>query len=100
MRAALVDLIGDRAYADWFVTDNLVRRIVATVDNLPRARMSAQLRPVRSAPGSFVTQGDEAQRSIAASPAAVVELVLDGRGDPDLLVVPPDALDAGGFTQD
>ena len=69
MRAALVDLIGDRAYADWFVTDNLVRRIVATVDNLPRARMSAQLRPVRSAPGSFVTQGDEAQRSIAAANA-------------------------------
>lgn len=70
MRTALVGLIGERAFAQWWVPESIIRRIVVTVDNLPRARMSAQSRPVRSAPGSFITEGEGEARTIAAANAA------------------------------
>ena len=70
MRTALVGLVGERAFAQWWVPESIIRRIVVTVDNLPRARMSAQSRPVRSAPGSFLTEGNGDARTIAADNAA------------------------------
>ena len=70
MRTALTGLIGEHAFAQWWVPESIIRRIVVTVDNLPRARMSAQSRPVRSAPGSFLTEGADDARTIAAANAA------------------------------
>lgn len=70
MRAAVVGLIGERAFANWFVPESIIRRLVVTVDNLPRAKMSAQYRPVRSAPGGFITEADGDARVIGAANAA------------------------------
>ncbi len=46
--------LADAASIDRFlVTDNLVRNIVVTVDNLPRSKTAAERRPVKPTPGAF-----------------------------------------------
>jgi len=40
--------------ADWLITDQLLRRLVATVDNLPRNERTEARRPLRAPPGPFV----------------------------------------------
>jgi hypothetical protein len=55
--AALSALMGLDAFGRTFVTENFVRNIVATVDNLPREQVSQRVNPVRPAPGLPVTQG-------------------------------------------
>lgn len=39
--------------ADWLIPDQLVRRLVATVDNLPRNARTEARRPLRAPPGPF-----------------------------------------------
>ncbi len=51
---ALTELFGREAFARFFHADGLVRRFVATVDNLPRKSASVRLMPVRPVPGAFV----------------------------------------------
>jgi hypothetical protein len=48
---ALNRLIGHPAVARFLVPKNVIRRIVVTVDNLPRAKVSAHLRPIKPTPG-------------------------------------------------
>ncbi len=52
--AALNELIGHPAVARFVVPKNIIRRIVVTVDNLPRAKVAAQLRPIRPTPGQTI----------------------------------------------
>ena len=54
MVAALNRLIGHPAVARFLVPKNVIRRIVVTVDNLPRAKVSAHLRPVKATPGQTI----------------------------------------------
>jgi hypothetical protein len=53
------DVIGTVVNGDEFVRllvpDGIIRRIVATVDNLPRRTIAVQVRPIRSVPGAFAT---------------------------------------------
>ncbi len=53
-RGALVDLLGNRAFDEWIVPAQLVRRIVATVDNLPRQTAPRRSIPLEPVPGAFV----------------------------------------------
>jgi hypothetical protein len=53
----LVNLFGREAFARFFVSDDVVRRFVATVDNLPRSTAAQRLFPVRPVPGAFVVAG-------------------------------------------
>jgi hypothetical protein len=59
---SVAGLVGSRAFADFFVPGNLVRRIVATVDNLPRETSPQRMLPLNPVPGDFTTQsiGDAA----------------------------------------
>ena len=57
MRQALTGLIGAKSLAEFFYPDRIIRRIVATVDNLPRARAPVGMMPVKPIPSSFVTVG-------------------------------------------
>ena len=59
LRDALADVAGPAAVAQYLVPENLIRRIVVTVDNLPRQKVPAAKRPVIGIPGSFLAQGDE-----------------------------------------
>jgi hypothetical protein len=51
MLSALNGLIGQPAVARFLVPKNIIRRIVVTVDNLPRTKLAADLRPVQPTPG-------------------------------------------------
>lgn len=59
VREALTAPLGAEAISQFLVPDGIVRRFVATVDNLPRKKVAMQVRPVTSAPGAFITAGGE-----------------------------------------
>ena len=52
-------LVGAPNFAALFISDDIVRRIVATVDNLPRQKVAMQLSPARPLAGNFITVGSE-----------------------------------------
>lgn len=61
--AALASAIDSDALARLMVSQDFVRRFVATVDNLPRKTYSQRLSPMKPTPGEFgVTRSNEALR--------------------------------------
>jgi Protein of unknown function (DUF3014) len=46
-RDAITKLIGIKRMAQFFLADDIIRRVVATVDNLPRERAAANMRPTK-----------------------------------------------------
>lgn len=44
---------------DFFILNNLIKRIVVTVDNLPRRELPARLVPLRPVPGIFEVEGSD-----------------------------------------
>jgi hypothetical protein len=60
VRESLVGVFGARSISQFLVPENVVRHIVVTVDNLPRKKVAAELRPIKPTPGRTVTaaQGD------------------------------------------
>lgn len=57
-RDALADLFGKKAVKQFFVPQEVVRRIVVTIDSLPRKVVSAQLMPTRPVEGKLRTSGE------------------------------------------
>jgi hypothetical protein len=57
---SLAGVIGRRAVEQFLAPQNIVRHVVATVDNLPRRKVAVDLRPVKPTGGQTViaTQGD------------------------------------------
>ena len=53
MRESLAGLVGRDAFANYFIAADIVRRIVATVDNLPRATAPQRVMPLNAVPGAF-----------------------------------------------
>jgi hypothetical protein len=66
MLTALSSVAGADALDKIVVRDDLVRRIVATVDNLPRQKVAQQVMPVKPAPGWLSTHASS--NSIAVNP--------------------------------
>lgn len=58
------------AIARYLISQDLVRRIVATVDNLPRKTYAQRLSPLKPAPGKFAVAGTDAQMAISPQNAA------------------------------
>jgi len=67
VRGALSDLIGAEAVKSFLAPDNLIRRIVATVDNLPRTKVPLEKRPVVAVAGQFRALGDEEHATLDPS---------------------------------
>jgi Protein of unknown function (DUF3014) len=65
MRDALAALFG-KDLEKFFNLQDIIRRIVATIDNLPRDNVSLRLMPVKPLPGLLVTTG--ANETLALSP--------------------------------
>jgi hypothetical protein len=63
---ALTGLYGREAFERFFFPNDLVRHIVATIDNLPRREVAQRLIPVRPPAGQFLTTGKEG--SVVLSP--------------------------------
>ena len=66
---ALVPLLGRGAVASLLQTDGLVRRVVATVDNLTRSQAPARVWPVHPTAPRFLVEGQGDAQSIAAANA-------------------------------
>lgn len=62
---ALGSLVGSPLVQKLFRAEDVVRRIVATVDNLPREQYAQRLSPVHPVPGTFTVRGKEGERTIA-----------------------------------
>jgi hypothetical protein len=67
LQAALPAAIGAGAVKDYLEPENLVRRIVVTVDNVPRQKIPVDKRPVRRVGGLFRADGDELHATLDAS---------------------------------
>ena len=73
IREAFAGLVDANALAKFFNLDDAVRRIVATIDNLPRETVAMRLNPVRPTAGTFVTSGKDEALAIAPRNAARYE---------------------------
>ena len=51
---SLIGLLGKPAVAKFLVQRHIIRDIVVTVDNLPRRKVAAELRPIRPTPGDTI----------------------------------------------
>lgn len=66
LRAALSGLIGADTVKAFLAPDDLIRRIVVTVDNLPRSKIPYGRLPVDAASGNFLVQGGDGHASLDA----------------------------------
>ena len=70
MRETVSGLVGRNAFEAMVYPSQLVRRIVATVDNLPRETAPRRVMPLEPVPGRFATMGADAELAVAAANAA------------------------------
>lgn len=70
MLDALNDLVNDNTLMKFFLTGRIIHNIVATVDNLPRRRVSMSVIPLKRVPGKFATSGSEDNLTISPRNAA------------------------------
>jgi len=68
--AALAALVGSDAFGRIFLTENLVRNIVATVDNLPREEVVRRVNPLQPVPGVPATTGKGERLTLAPANGA------------------------------
>ena len=59
LRDALGQISSADAVKDFLVPQDLIRKIVVTIDNLPRQKVAVDKRPANPATGSFLANGDE-----------------------------------------
>lgn len=59
VRETLNSVVGPDTVGQWLMPDGIVRRFVATVDNLPRRKVAATVRPLKAVPGPFVVAGED-----------------------------------------
>jgi hypothetical protein len=63
VKEGLSSLIGAHAM-QYVVPEDIVRRVVVTVDNLPRQKAPAAKRPTTAVPGAFLVKGDEVHATL------------------------------------
>ncbi len=61
----LVGMFGKTSVGELFYSSDIVRRFVATIDNLPRKKLPLQPRPVKPATGHFLTAAESGSVVIA-----------------------------------
>lgn len=62
MREQLSGLLGRKGFEDFVVPTELIRRIVATVDNLPRRTAPRRMLPLNPVPGAFTPDASNTAR--------------------------------------
>jgi hypothetical protein len=67
MRGWLAGLLGRQAFDRFVIPNHLIRRVVATVDNLPRRTLPRRVVPIHSVPGAFVTAGTREAATLTAA---------------------------------
>jgi hypothetical protein len=64
LRDALAQLGGADAVKDYLVPQDVIRRMVVTIDNLPRQKVAVDKRPVNAVAGAFAADGDELKATL------------------------------------
>ncbi len=54
VRDSLIGIMGKPAVARFLVPQSIIRHVVVTVDNLPRKKLAAELRPIQPTPGGTI----------------------------------------------
>ena len=67
VQAAIASLLGTKGFAEFLQQQDLVHRIAATVDNLPREKAAQRLMPVKPIAGRFATGGSGDALTISPS---------------------------------
>jgi hypothetical protein len=57
LRESLAAPLGEHAFNDIVISKDIARRVVATIDNLPRKKVAERLLPVKQPSGQIVTSG-------------------------------------------
>lgn len=70
MRESVTALLGKKAFEEMVYPSALIRRIVATVDNLPRQTAPRRVMPVEPVPGTFTVLDATAEATIGAGNSA------------------------------
>ena len=70
MQNALAELSGGSGLVDALMLQGFIRRVVATVDNLPAPKVATRVLPVKPVGGAFAVSGKEGSYAIAAANAA------------------------------
>jgi hypothetical protein len=85
---ALAKLFGQKSLKSIFHSDRMIRRFVATIDNLPRHEAPVKMMPVKPVGGSFLVDRHETELSIAPANAQryVTYLQVMAAADPRRLV--------------
>lgn len=85
---ALSGVLGQKQVAEFFHLNAMVRRFVATIDNLPREKVAQKLMPVKPTAGRFATAGEEGSAVISPDNARryAPALKLAEAADPKKLV--------------
>jgi hypothetical protein len=59
LRDALGKLSGTETVQRYLLPESIIRRLVVTIDNLPRQKVAVEKRPTTAVAGAFIAQGDE-----------------------------------------
>ncbi len=70
MQGAIAGLSADQGLGGALILQGFVRRVVATVDNLPRNKVATRILPLKRVEGSFMVSGSEGSYTIAPANAA------------------------------
>lgn len=70
MRDTVTGLVGRKAFDEMVYPSALIRRIVATVDNLPRATAPRRVMPLEPVPGAFAVLDATGEATISAANSA------------------------------
>jgi hypothetical protein len=70
MRDALTGLVGRKAFEEMVYPSQLIRRVVATVDNLPRETAPRRVMPIEPVPGAFASLRGAEDLTIGAANSA------------------------------
>jgi hypothetical protein len=70
MKNALLELTGNNDLVDALLLSGFIRRVVATIDNLPGPKVASRILPVKRVAGSFAVSGEEGRYTIAPDNAA------------------------------
>jgi hypothetical protein len=69
VRNSVHELWADKAVEERFQFKDFIRRVVATIDNLPRRKVAPRIMPVKRVEGDFSVTGDENGYALAADNA-------------------------------
>jgi hypothetical protein len=65
VRERLAGVLGAKPVADYVIAQSLARRLVATIDNLPREKIATNLSPVKPVSGRFTARGSGESLAVA-----------------------------------